>query len=249
MRIILKFKALKDFSYDEKYYSKLRGFVYGLMKESKYFNKHDKGYYKFFCYSNIFPVEDVKTGEERHFIISSPDSDFIRFLYGRIAEIKQFNKPVLIGESMFSIDEISYLKPFITEKASLITGTPIVMRIPKQNYHIYGIKSKRPYEYWRPEYDFNAFLKQISDNLVKKYNQYYSSEMKTIDLFEIFKFKKSVCVHRIEEGNEIPTIGSLWEFRFSHLDELKRRVLWLGLESGFGELNSSGFGFMNVVKT
>jgi len=130
----------------------------------------------------------------------------------------------------------------------MITGTPIVMRVPKERYADYGIESKRPYEYWRPEYDFNAFVKQLSDNLVKKYNQYYNKNIKNQNLFEIFKFKKSVCVHRIEEEVEQKTIGSLWEFKFNHLEPEQKKILNLGLESGLGELNSSGFGFMNVVK-
>ena len=231
MRIILKLKALKDFAYDKKYYSKLRGFIYDLMRESKYFNKHDKEHYKFFCYSNIFPVQSIRTGELRNLIISSPDADFIRFLFGRLAEIQQFKKPIFVGESMFALDSISYTKPFIRERTKLITGTPIILRIPQENYAAYGIDSKRPYEYWRPEHDFNAFLKQISNNLLKKYNQYYNEDIQSLDIFEMFKFKRSVCVHRIEEGREIETVGSLWEFQFSHLDEMKRKMLWLGLES------------------
>ncbi|MBI3034940.1 hypothetical protein HYY71_01325 [Candidatus Woesearchaeota archaeon] len=94
----------------------------------------------------------------------------------------------------------------------------------------------------------NAFVKQLSDNLIKKYNQYYSRNVASQNLFEMFKFKKPVCVHRIENGIEIKTVGSLWEFKFNYLEQEQKRILQLGLESGLGELNSSGFGFMNVVR-
>lgn len=41
--------------------------------------------------------------------------------------------------------------------------------------------------------------------------------------------------------------GSIWEFSFGYLDGEKREVLQFGLDAGFGELNSMGFGFMNLL--
>lgn len=248
MRILLKLKSLKNCAYDLKYYNKVRGFLYGLQKNSKYFNKHDNTGYKLYSFSNILPPKDIFTGNVRTLIISSPDTDFLYFLYGKLSAMMHSTNPVNIGEMQFEIENVSFLKTFIRDNSALITGTPIVMRIPKEQYKNYGIESNRPYEYWRPEHDFNAFVKQLSDNLVKKYNQYYNKKVQEQNLFEMFKFKKPVCVHRIENGIEIKTIGSLWEFQFNHLEPEQRRILHLGLESGFGELNSSGFGFMNVVK-
>ncbi len=248
MRLLIKLKSLKYCSYDKKYYSKLRGFLYSLQKGSGVFNRHEIDGYKFFSYSNIFPAQDMRYGESRHLIVSCPSSDFIYWLRGRLTEIQELKKPVEIGEMQFIAESVTNFTPKIMNNASLITGTPIVMRIPKEQYEQYGIKSKRPYEFWRPEYDFNAFVRQLSDNLIKKYNKYYNKKIENQNLFEMFKFRKSVCVHRVEEGIEQRTIGSLWEFKFSHLEPEQKKILWLGLESGFGELNSSGFGFMNVVR-
>ena len=248
IRLLIKFKSLKDCFYDLKYYNKVRGFLYSLQKGSKYFNRHDNRGYKFYSFSNLIPPIDMKKDDVRTLMVSSPDIDFIRWLYGRILEMSHETKPVNIGEMQFEIDSVNFLRASVYDNSAMITGTPIVMRISKEKYTDYGINSQRPYEYWRPVYDFNAFVKQLSDNLVKKYNQYYNKKIENQNLFEMFKFKKSVCVHRIEEGVEQKTIGSLWEFKFSHLDNEQRKILQLGLESGFGELNSSGFGFMNVVE-
>lgn len=41
-------------------------------------------------------------------------------------------------------------------------------------------------------------------------------------------------------------LSSIWEFAFSYLRREQRGVLEFGLDCGFGELNSLGFGFMNV---
>ncbi len=57
-----------------------------------------------------------------------------------------------------------------------------------------------------------------------------------------------VCNHIIEEGKEHKVIGSIWEFAFSHLSPEQRDILEFGLECGFGERNSLGFGFVNTVK-
>ncbi|MBI2139210.1 CRISPR-associated endoribonuclease Cas6 [Candidatus Woesearchaeota archaeon] len=248
IRLIIKLKALKDCAYDLKYYSKLRGFLFALQRDSKYFNKHDDTGYKFYSFSNIFPPASMKTGNIRTLLVSSPDKDFIYYLYGKISEIMKRSRPVGIGEMHFIIENVDFLRVHVKEQLHLITGTPIILRIPPQRYAEYGITSRRPYEYWRPGYDFGAFLKQLTENLEKKYNQYFKKDIEIDGLFEQFKLKKEVCVHRIEEGREVKTIGSLWEFEFSHLEPLQRKMIELGLESGFGELNSSGFGFMNVVK-
>ncbi|MBI2653089.1 CRISPR-associated endoribonuclease Cas6 [Candidatus Woesearchaeota archaeon] len=231
-----------------KYYHKARGFLYSLQKDSKYFNKHDNTGYKFYSFSNFIPPVPMKKGDLRTLIVSSPDRDFIQWLYGKVSDMSHSSNAINIGEAQFEIESVSFLRTFIDSGSSIITGTPIVMRIPQERYADYEIKSQRPYEYWRPEHDFNAFVKQLSDNLVKKYNQYYNRKIESRNLFEMFKFKKQVCVHRIENGIEIKTIGSLWEFKFNHLEQEQKKILNLGLESGLGELNSSGFGFMNVVK-
>lgn len=247
MRILITFKSLKDCAYLN-CYDKLRGFVYSLQKESTAFNKHDIIGYKLFTFSNVFPVSELKREEIKHFIISSPSKDFIYYLMGRLTEMQEKKSIQNIGEYQFLITSVKTLSPKVTKSCELITGTPIVLRIPKQGYEKYGIKSARPFEYWKPEYDFNAFLKQLTDNLLKKYEQHYSKKPISKHLFEEFEFKKSVSVVKVEEGKNIPVIGSIWKFKFNHLDKEQQEILQLGLDSGFGEMNSSGFGFMNKVE-
>jgi len=61
-------------------------------------------------------------------------------------------------------------------------------------------------------------------------------------------YKKSTCNHIIINGKEQKLIGSIWEFMFSRVDNERKKLLEFGLECGFGERNSLGFGFMNVVR-
>ncbi|PJB22391.1 MAG: CRISPR-associated protein Cas6, partial [Euryarchaeota archaeon CG_4_9_14_3_um_filter_38_12] len=51
MRIIVRLQSLADSAYDMKYYHKLQGFVYSLLKDGPYHVLHDKKGYRFLCFS------------------------------------------------------------------------------------------------------------------------------------------------------------------------------------------------------
>ncbi|MEM7818484.1 MAG: CRISPR-associated endoribonuclease Cas6, partial [Candidatus Aenigmatarchaeota archaeon] len=118
----------------------------------------------------------------------------------------------------------------------------------------YGINSKYNYVFWRSKLPFEAFVKQLEDNLIKKYASFYKLkkseinkiESETLPLFQQFIFKKEVCNHIIMKGKEVKIIGSLWEFIFQNLNEKQQELLRFSIDAGFGERNSLGFGFMNL---
>jgi len=250
MRLLLKLRATKDQAYDIRYHHKLQGFIYSLLNGTPYLKLHDKRGYKFFCFSNIFPPEDVKAGTTRNLIISSPDSGMINAIEKNLGKLREEGEPINVGEMSFKVDSISRLEPKIKSSCTLITGTPVVIRISRENYEKYGIKPPNDYDYvyWKKRYSFEAFIKQLEDNLFKKYNEFYGVALEKIPLFEQFMFKKQVCNHVELGGKEVKVVGSIWEFPFSHLNKDQRRILHFGFECGFGELNSLGFGFMNVVR-
>lgn len=251
MRFLIQLRSLKDCSYDLKYFHKLQGFVYSLLKGTEYSILHDRGGYKFFCFSNIFPIGDMKAGDGRNLLISSPDRLFIKLLKDKLSEFIDANKPLNIGEMQFELETISAVRTRLGRNCRLISATPIVIRIPEKNYEKYGIEEKyrkKRYVYWRKKYAFNAFIKQLNENLFKKYNEFYKQEIEEFHLFEQFIFKKEVCNHVIIGGEEYKMIGSIWEFIFSYLNKEQRKILSFGIDCGFGERNSLGFGFMNVIK-
>ena len=130
----------------------------------------------------------------------------------------------------------------MTSNCRLITATPIIIRIPNYAYGAYGINSARRYSYWRKEHSFDAFVKQLNDNLIKKYNEFHNCDIKEIFLFEQFIFKKTIVNHVIIDGKEYKFIGSIWEFAFSNLSKEHKEVLQFGLDSGFGEGIRLGLG-------
>jgi len=242
MRLLLKLKALGNFSYDTLYYSKLHGLIYNTIKPH-YPELHNKSGYKFFCFSNIFPIGDFKENDIRSLLISSPDKFFIKTL------IENLPEGINIGEMSFNIESRKLITPFLNKNSSIISATPIVIRIPEYMYDTYKIPEKyrkKRYVYWRPCYSFEAFVKQLEDNLIKKYNEFYKTDIEIERIFEMFKFLKPVVNHIMIDGKEQVSVGSLWEFTFSYIGKKQRKLLEFGIDCGFGERNSFGFGFMNI---
>ncbi|MFZ8830420.1 MAG: CRISPR-associated endoribonuclease Cas6 [Candidatus Aenigmatarchaeota archaeon] len=65
-------------------------------------------------------------------------------------------------------------------------------------------------------------------------------------IFEIFKFRKEVAIPLIINVKEQIVIGSTWSFHFTYLTKEQKEILEFGIDCGFGERNSLGFGFVNV---
>jgi len=241
MRLLLVLESSKDSFYDLKYHHKFQGFVYKHIRPY-YEGLHDKKGYKFFCFSNLFPIGVMKKREERNWIISSPDSAMIKWLGANIPE------KIHLGEMEFFVKEKKFFMPKLGKK--IVTTTPIIIRIPKKNYDKYGIPKeyrKKNYVYWRPCYSFDAFVKQLEENLIKKYSEFHKKRIDINKIFEFFKFKRAVANRVIIEGKEQTFIGSLWEFYFSNFTKEQKEILKFALDSGFGERNSLGFGFVNSV--
>ncbi len=244
MRLLISLKALGDLAYDLRYHHKLQGFLYGLLEGTTYSGLHDRRGYKFFCFSNLFPPRDAAAGEMRYLLVSSPNLNLMQVLGDRLAKVDMIH----IGDGAFKVVEVRELDPQVEEGCVLVTGTPIVVRVPKERYAEYGIVPEKPYSYvyWRKHHSFMAFLKQLEDNLKKKYREYHEDAPTSEPVFEQFVFKKQVCNHVVFEGKEAKVFGSLWEFPIGTLSEERWRLLQFGLDCGFGELNSLGFGFMNI---
>ncbi len=250
MRVLVELKAEANCIYDLMYHHKLQGFIYEQLRGSAYSDLHDKRGYKYFCFSNIFPSTDMQQGDARRFLVSSPDAGLIGVVAGGLEKLNRGKERVNIGEMSFSVEGISVLEPKIGGSCVLAAGTPIVARIPKANYAHYDIVPPQDYEYvyWRKQYPFEAFVKQVEDNLFKKYNQFYDTKLEAFPIFEQFEFQKQVCNHLVIDGRESKIFGSTWRFTFNYLSKDKQKLLQFALDTGLGELNSIGYGFTNLIK-
>lgn len=163
---------------------------------SAYRDLHNKRGYKFFTFSNIFPSVDMHKGDIRHFLVSSPDPGLLGIFKDRLDCLRRVKSRVNVSEMPFNIESVSLLKPRVGRSCVLVPGTPIVIRIPKANYSKYRINPPRdyPYVYWRKQYPFDAFSKQLEDNLFKKYNKFYGVSVESFPLFEQFIFQNKSAI-------------------------------------------------------
>lgn len=255
MRVVVRLRTVENNPYEMQYHYHLQGFIYNLLRGSIYDQIHDKQGYKFFCFSNIFPAKDLLENDVRTLIVSSPNGEFIKYLYEILQMSLDRGREVQVGSMKFKIDSLDKLivklpgsTPF-----GLITGTPIIIRIPKEKYKGYDfeqMKKQYDYVYWRSEHPIDIFITQLENNLLKKYARYRrvltdSITQKAPRLFHIFKFKKQISTKVFMKGFDQVVIGTLWEFRFNA--DVNKDIIQFALDAGLGERNSLGFGFMNLL--
>jgi CRISPR-associated endoribonuclease Cas6 len=253
MRLLITFQATKAQAYEPMYHHKLQGFIYGLLRDVGFGMVHDREGYKFFSFSNIFPIRDMGEGDFVKLIIASPNKELIASLEGPLQEISARASLINIGEMSFNVVNVKKLEIKLKRgDLRLITATTVIIRIPERNYERYGIpedERKHRYVYWRPKYSFEAFLKQLSENLIKKFNDFYGTQLENHELFEQFMFRRPTATKVVIDGREYDLVGSMWEFTWSYIDNQQRRVIEFGLDAGFGERNSLGFGFVNKIRS
>ena len=263
MRLLLKLKSLERSAYEMQYHYHLQGFIYNLLKDTRYHYIHNTGNYKFFCFSNIFPVtKDLQMNDLRTLIISSPDRDFIECLSQRLYGLN--HRELKIGRMKFRVDSIEKFMLKVPKELpfTLITGTPIIIRVPRVNYKMYNIEPKRNYDYiyWRKGYPTDLFIFQLENNLLKKFMEYLrevnQSTVKgrediampiqsSFSLLHRFRFKKQISTRIYMKGFEQIVIGTIWEFGFNVGAD--RDIIQFALDAGLGERNPLGFGFMNLI--
>ena len=252
MRLLVRLKALHRAAYNLAYHKDLQGLVYRFLRNSAFKTLHDRKGSKYFSFSNLIPPSRViDEGSNKTLIIASPDGHLVETLSHSLEGV--MNREIRIGEMAFKVEAAGIFEYDLPRDTSgdfaLTSGTPIVVRIPQNRLQEYGITTKHPYRYvyWRKEHTPTAFMKQLEENLVKKYNEYYDAELEPFQIFEQLQFKKQVAVPLGMKGEESTVIGTLWDFHFTPLNGAKRDLLQFGLDAGFGEMNSLGFGFMNLI--
>jgi len=184
----------------------------------------------------------MKKEDTRFLLISSPEEKLIKTIQTGLPD------KINIGDMSFTIQETKTITVRLQTPATLITATPVTMRIPKERYTDYRIESDKDWVYWRPENSFEAYVKQLGDNVIKKYNAYHNTKIEEQTIFEQYKYIKPTCNPTIIDGKERNVVGSIWEYHFTHLMPQQQKILEYALDTGIGERNTYGYGFLNVIK-
>jgi len=232
MRLIIKFTPEENFAYDSINKYTIQGFIYSLLQNTAFSNYHDLKGFKYFNFSNIFPVSDFKQGETKNLIISSPKQGFIRAISETIKEKDYF----YLGKSKMKIETIKIFKPRLTRR--FITSTPIVLFENSRENKYYSMKKTN---------DFSFFMERIKENALKKYNAFQNDEYYFEgNLFDRFEYDREVAVRVKKADNLFLVIGTLWKNLEKFNMDDKRFYNFL-MDTGIGEKNSLGFGMLNPV--
>ena len=79
----------------------------------------------------------------------------------------------------------------------MLTATPV------NPYGRYKEDEEEGEIYWRPKYSFDsfeAFVKQLTENLVKKFNEFHGTEVRINELFERFVFRRTTATNVVIGG-------------------------------------------------
>lgn len=230
-RLILKFKSCGDLKYSCINNYDIQGFIYSLLKDTDLSVYHNVKGFKFFNFSNIFPVSDFKIDEFKNLIISSPNDLLINVLKDSLSEVKVFR----LNKYYFRLENITFLNSKV--KSRVLTSTPIVLFENNRENRYYSFKSNP---------DFNFYFNRLKDNALKKYNA-FTGENFVLDgeLFSSFSFRKEVAVPISKKGEKFLIIGSLWSLLEFNINKENKDFYQFLFDTGFGEKNSLGFGMLN----
>ena len=128
MRLLLKFISLQDVEYKQIHRYLIHGFIYNLLRDTEFAWLHSYKGFKFFNFSNIFPVENLKTDKEYNLIISSPNRKLIEVLYKKLKEI-EFFKLGIFEFKLIKLKKFDLKLDFPWE-----TATPIIL---KKGFNVY----------------------------------------------------------------------------------------------------------------
>ena len=214
----------------------LQGFVYSLLEGTRYNYKHDINGFKYFTFSNLFPVSDYKPGYSKKIIISSPIKELIQTVFYRLKTLDK----VCLNKQPFIIKDVRVLRE-LKKFNTFHTGTPICLYTSKgESNHFFSFKED--------DVDYDFFFRRLKENALKKYNSYTGMEYwPEEDLFISFEFRKEVAHSlRNKQGYRFLVIGSQWDYLECN-PNIRQDFYKFIYDVGLGEKNSLGYGFLNML--
>ena len=232
MRLLLKFYNKLNINPFNISRFEIQGFIYSLIKDTRFNYLHDLKGFKFFCFSNVWV-----NSKEYNLIISSPNQKLIKTIYYKLKTIDILR----LGEDSYTLIEVNLIN--LPKKFNYFkTSTPIVLFHNQiMNNHCYSFKNDNINYAW--------FFNRLKENAFKKYNAFYDDEYYFEEpLFDSFSFKREVAIPFERYNHKFLLIGSLWDNLTCNINKSNRKFYEFIYESGLGEKNSTGMGFINNVR-
>lgn len=253
MRLLIRLRATADARYNNAAHHKLRGRLWNGLDRGEFDELHNEERPPGICNSQIFPWGEIETGDQRHVLVAAADRDVLKAVADGLVADREFN----VGEMQFRIEEVVPLEPDVGEPGctgTIETGSGVLVRIPPWRHEEYGIADESDGEslFWRPEYSTEPFQRQLVNNLDRKHNRFHADYLPGPsetdgDLFEEYELLKTYALPlTVSKGEEREVVLSKWRFGYRVRDDDHRRHLNLALDTGIGERNALGLGFLNI---
>jgi CRISPR-associated endoribonuclease Cas6 len=235
MRLLITIASDEPIPYEGINKHAVQGFLYSFLRGTDYEDYHDKRSFKFFTFSDLFPLGDFEPNSPKTLLVSSPDSDFILTLRD---SIQRATNGIIEGRRIRILD-CRLVQAHVSGR--FISASPIVLYEDSRNNQYYSFNRNR---------NLCFFLERLKENAEKKYNAFYGEELKLEgNIFDKLVFRKEVAVKLSKEGRSFIIIGSVWRL-LEKLNILKdeEKFYRFIMDCGLGEKNSLGFGFINPLR-
>lgn len=199
-------------------------------------------------YSRLFPFGEIKTGDLQQLIIASPAPEvaqgIARYLTQKRGSHISFGDArfTLLGQQTFSI-------ALQKNRLVLRNATPLIVRLSPKCINTYQIQADtRGPVFWEEGMPTEALTTALTESLLNRYNRWNGTKLKVDPLFAEASLFRSLPAKPSGNKKSGTAPSSLWEFRWTKMNQAQRKVLGFGIEAGLGERTGSGYGFMNVIR-
>ncbi len=242
MQIKISFSSDNNIILPIHYNNIVQAFIYNNIDEDLADFLHNEGYtdkrrkFKLFTFSRILTRGRIKEryfnfGKKLELIVSSPLERFCKTIGNSMLQ----KEKLYLGKNDVKVEQIQILNP-LAEKNEMIIETlsPIVA------YSTFLRPNGSKYTcYFEPvESDFKRI---VSENLVRKYNALYNTDLEFdvgIEIESIGKFKMNLTYYK-----NFLIRGASGRF----LIKGNKDLLQLALDAGLGSKNSQGFGCIKII--
>ncbi|MHB1492792.1 MAG: CRISPR-associated endoribonuclease Cas6 [Thermoplasmataceae archaeon] len=198
---------------------------------------HDAKGFKFFSFSDFFPSGDLPKGGKKSIMFSSPDQEIVL----NVKKGLERSKILYLKDSVLNVTHME-LYAISSKHNTFISGSPVVL---------YKDNDKNLYFSFGKGGNFEFFMNRIKENAEKKYRQFTGMDSFSLSepIFDSFQLRKEVAVRLSKSGKDFIMIGTVWKIlkkeRISHEKLDFYRFI---ADTGIGEKNSLGFGFLNPLE-
>lgn len=228
----------KDIPYKSSY-DVLSSYInFSFLKDEELKKLHEKKGLKNYCFGNFYPPQKdkiYKGGDTYTFSIRSLDESFIN----KLSTLLRQN----IDNENFQVIEVKKKvinKFFINE---LITLTPTIVTVKKED---------EKYDFWTTgkDGDILKLQKQLQDNLLKKYEEFYKQKLEPVQNFiQLMELKnktpQSIYFTKILKDKkqiQVRLLGNKFRLIVNE-DEVSQKLAFVALACGLGEKQSYAGGF------